>query len=472
MANIIFGTDGWRGLIGEEVNEQNIALVAQAFADYLNYTSNYDKIKVAIGFDSRKYSPEFASVMAEVLSGNGIIAYSSDKVVPTPALSHYVLAEQLHAGIMITASHNPADYNGVKFKAAYGGPFFTEETLLVEERLGKSPVVRSSENVVLTDMLESYFRKLESLIDFQLISDSGIAVLIDSMGGAGGNYLELLLRRNGCKADSLCAEPSTDFYGRSPEPIEKNLLPLKNALQSNTRYAFGAATDGDADRVGILLDTGEWLSAQFTILLLADYAARVKRSAGHIVKTSSVTDKLFAFASPDRKVFDVQVGFKYICEKMVAEDILLGCEESGGYGFKNHMPERDGLLSALTIAEMLACSGHKLLSEYYEGKRREYGEIFYDRIDFPYTKLDRNEKLPHLFALPPRAIAGFPVLQVDEFYSSRGVVNGLKFRLEGTPRWVLIRSSETEPLFRYYAEGTTVDEVVMLLSAAREMIEG
>lgn len=466
---IIFGTDGWRGLLDEEINFQSVELVAQAFAKYLKAcrkgADNNNDIKVAIGFDGRRSSDEFASVFAEVLSGNRITVFLSDKVIPTPALSFFVKAKKLTAGVMITASHNPPEYNGIKFKASYGGPFVTEETHKVERLIGKYPVKKSDYNVRTVDFMEAYFRQLESYIDFNSIRKAGIKILADSMAGAGQKYLEEILLKNGCSAQTIFGTASDDFLGRMPEPIEKNLKESKKYLCKNPGFSFGVATDGDADRCGVLLENGQWLSAQYTILLLNDYFVNSKKIKGHLVKTSSVTDKLRKLETDERKVIDVQVGFKYICDEMTSQDIAIGCEESGGFGYKGHIPERDGILSALIIAEMLSKSKCTGLSEYFEKKKLKYGDIHYDRIDYRYENSDRTEILPRLFSTPPKNIAGFSVMDIKEFYSSRNIVNGLKFTLDGNSRWLLLRSSETEPLVRIYAEGNSPDEVKDLLKA-------
>ena len=469
--SIVFGTDGWRGLIGPELNDENILLAAQAFARYLHINIIADNILgVAVGYDSRTNSKHFAELFAEVLSGNGICAHLSDRIIPTPALSYYVKHAKLNAGVMITASHNPPTYNGVKFKAAYGGPFVTEETAKVEQLIGASAVLRSDVLVIPTNMMPPYFQQLEQYIDFAAIKKANISIAIDSMGGAGQLYLQSLLEKHGCKAKTIFAEPDEHFYGRAPEPIEQNLKPLSELLSYNQGFSFGVATDGDADRLGVLLDNGEWLSAQYTILLLNDYFVNTKNIQGGLIKTSSVTDKIRRLASVHRKLFEVQVGFKYICELMVSDDIAIGCEESGGYGYKNHIPERDGILSALLVAEMLAKSGCKKLSEYINKKITEYGPIFYGRIDYKYEQDNRVKILPRLGEIPPKVIIGLPVMEVQKFLSSRGVVNGLKFILDGECRWLLIRASETEPLVRFYAEGQSDEEVQQLLHAGVNLI--
>lgn len=468
---IIFGTDGWRGLLDSEVTIKNVAAVAQAFSDYL--LARIHKIispQVAVAYDGRTNSKVFATIFARVLAGNNIRAFLSDTIVPTPVLSYYIKHHSLDAGVMITASHNPAVYNGIKFKAAYGGPFFTEETREVEKLIGSS-LVQTSDSFHTVDFLHSYIKHVEGIIDFETIRDSSLSVLIDSMSGAGGTLLQRMLEEYQIPCKTIYGVPREDFDGRNAEPIEKNLVPLKDELQNQPGFALGVATDGDADRLGVLLENGDWLSAQETILLLTDYIVNKRNFHGAIVKTSSVTDKIRRFESPRRKVIDVQVGFKYICEAMINETVAIGCEESGGYGFKGHIPERDGILSALYMMEMIANSGCKSLSEYANQKREEFGIIHYNRIDLPTHANNRLEILPLLAQGSTLKIAGFSITGKQEFLSSRGIINGLKLVLEGTSRWILFRASETEPLFRIYAEAESATEVESLLQSGEDIIK-
>lgn len=465
---IIFGTDGWRGLLDSEINDETISLVAQAFADY-NLQRN-SKPQIAIGFDGRRNSEKFAGIFAETLSGNNIKVFLSDRIIPTPVLSFYVKHNNLNSGVMITASHNPPEYNGVKFKADYGGPFLTEETFKVEELLGKSSIRKSKNSIEKKNFLLPYVEQIEKLIDFEIIRTSRLKILIDSMGGSGADYLERILLAHNIPAQTIFSPPDENFYGRLAEPIEKNLKPLSERLKEGN-FSIGLATDGDADRCGVMLDNGEWLSAQETILLLTDFIINVKKFKGHIVKTSSVTDKLKTFFENNRrKVYDVQVGFKYITEVMINKNIAFGCEESGGFGYGAHIPERDGILSSLFMIEMLANSGFNKLSEYVNHKRKEFGNIFYDRIDLKYDKADRIELLPDLYKKYINTIGNFRVVHVKAFYSSRNVINGLKFFLEGDNRWLLIRSSETEPIVRFYAEGQSDEEVKIFLEFGKRLL--
>ncbi len=447
-----------------------MAKVAQAFASYLISVSNEkDSLKVAIGYDGRQYSKEFATLFARVLSGNNIQTYLSEKTGPTPVVSYYVKNKRMNAGVMITASHNPAKYNGIKFKGSYGGPFNTNETLKVEGLIGHDLIQANEENLHLVDLRSVYYANLKRIIDFDLIKESGIKPLMDSMGGAGQQIIESILEEFDISSKTIYKLAEPDFSGRHAEPLPQNLTPLSDELQKGG-FALGLATDGDADRLGVMMETGEWLSAQETILLLADYLVNVKKLSGHIVKTATVSNKLNAFASDKRKVITVQVGFKYICDEMLKDNVLFGAEESGGFGYSFHLPERDGILSGLLFIEMLAASGYKTLSEYVAAKRTHYGRIYYDRIDVKYEQENRNMLLPGLSEKPPAAVGNFGVTDVEKYMSSRDVINGLKFQLDGENRWLMIRSSETEPMLRLYAEGADDAEVAALLEAGKKLL--
>lgn len=428
-------------------------------------------LKAAIGYDGRQYSRKFAILFSRVLAAQNIEVFFSEKIIPTPVLSYYVKANNLDAGVMVTASHNPPQYNGIKFKAAYGGPFLTEETHKVESYIDRDLVQVSDKNINIVDFTDIYYQQIEKMVDFYSIRQSGINILIDSMAGAGQQMIENILRKHNCPAETIYKFAESDFASRMPEPIEKNLIPLRDKLKSDGSYALGIATDGDADRVGIMMDNGEWLSAQETILYLSDFLINKKKLTGDLVKTSSVTDKLVVLADTNnRKVHNVQVGFKYICEKMISEDILFGAEESGGFGYKNHIPERDGILSGLLMAEMLALSGFKKLSEFVSAKRTVFGNIYYKRIDLEYLNPDRNELLPGIYSENLDSVEGEKISSLQPFYSSRNIINGLKFAFEGSARWLLIRSSETEPLLRIYAEGSDDNDVIKLLEIGEKLI--
>ena len=463
---IIFGTDGWRGLIDKEVNDQNVALVASAFGHYL--CDKKTKPSCIIGYDGRKGSKEYATTFNLVLQGLGIDSCVQDGIVATPMISYLTRWFNYTAGVMITASHNPPAYNGIKFKANYGGPFMTEETQKVEELMSDTYFYGCI--ATLTDKLSEYHRAIHHHIDFEAIYNAKIMPLIDSMGGAGQTFINEYLFHYDIPCETIFADATQDFSGRNAEPIEKNLMPLADALRSSNEFCCGFATDGDADRLGVMMENGEWLSAQETILYLTDYVINVREEEGCIVKTSSVTDKLSQLASPEHPLHEVQVGFKYICEQMLKTWAAIGCEESGGFGYSFHMPERDGIFSALLFLEMLAKSGYKKLTEFVAAKRKQFGKIYYERIDHHLDRPDRTSILPELYKKHLKEFAGFNVEDILSYYSSRDIINGLKLRLEGSCRWLLLRASETEPLMRIYAEGQSEEEVALLLKNGIKLI--
>lgn len=467
---IIFGTDGWRGLIDNEININSISRVAQAFAIYLKNNKKHSE-PVAIAYDGRQFSREFAHQFAGVLCGNRIKVFLSDKVIPTPVLSYFTANNNCSSGVMITASHNPASYNGIKFKSALGGPFSTEETREVENLIDQIEVSTGSDLIHIVDFLPEYKTAITGMIDFESIKKSGIFPLIDSMGGAGGKIIESILQKHNIPSETIYGEATTDFSGRSAEPIFKNLQPLAQKIQTGN-YSLGLATDGDADRLGVIRNTGTWMNIQETILYLSEYLLESNKFQGDLVKTLSVTDKLYELSKKNNcNVSDVQVGFKYVSEEMVRINAAFGAEESGGFGFQGHVPERDGILSALVFMEMMAKQGFNKLDKFISYKREQLGHIYYDRIDQPCQRPDRAELLQKIADSNINNVEGFTIQEILHHNSSRGLVNSLKFRLNGNPRWLLIRSSETEPMMRIYAEGESKKEVEMLLKAGVELID-
>ncbi len=470
MSPIFFGTDGWRGLMTKDFTMENVALVAQALADYLKMKHSEEKLHVALAYDGRDHSAEFAQRMAEILSGNEITVHLSDQIIPTPVLSWFTWHKACQAGVMLTASHNPPEYNGIKFKASYGGPFLTEMTHQVEALLGKSPL-RESKSYQRTTMLQPYLENLKSLINFELLAKNPLHMVVDSMGGAGQRILENMLQPLGYSVTTLDGEARGDFCGRAPEPVERNMQPLLKKVKESGA-ALGFATDGDADRLGAVLDGGIYLSAQELILLLADELVMRQGRRGQIIGTSSVTHKLKNhFSGAENPFCEVQVGFKYITEAMLESPTVLGCEESGGFGFGLSIPERDGLLSALLILQGMAARGYHRLSQWLDDLRGRIGSVHYDRIDYHTDCEDRTERLPSLFQRGLNSIAGRQVERTDPFYSSRGVINGLKLRMNDDSAWLLLRASETEPIIRIYAEAESEQAVQELLSVGKELFD-
>jgi phosphomannomutase len=393
--------------------------------------------------------------------------------MPTPIVSFTVKNRNAAGGVVITASHNPSIYNGVKFKLEHGGPAPTEVTKKIESFLFKStPKHHEQEiesNIEETDFESDYIEHIKKLVDLQLISNTGFRVVFDAMHGAGNRIIERLLSPTKCEVETIRFEQNPTFGGVKPEPIAQNLRPLMDAVV-DIDADVGFATDGDADRVGVVTTKGKFVTPHevFALLLLHLYKNRGWR--GGIVKTASVCSIVSRMAEKfGLPVYTVAVGFKNVCEIMLKEDILIGGEESSGLGFKNHVPERDGILSSLFVLEFMAME-RKSLSQLLAELRKEFGELHYDRIDLPYEKPDRMDLIPKLQLRPPSQIGN---LSVEKVTTYRGVeaVNGIKFHFTDKISWLLIRASETEPLIRIYSESTSDEMVQRLLHQGLKLLK-
>ncbi|MBI2427710.1 MAG: phosphoglucomutase [Ignavibacteriales bacterium] len=473
--NIKLGTDGWRALVGDVFNEHNVQRIAEAFAKHLNSRSSSEHT-VAVGYDGRVDSKRSAELFSHILSANNIHVILSDRIIPTPVLSYTTKHLNCSAGIMITASHNPSTYNGIKFKATYGGPLTGEETKHISQLL--SDDLENKQNdafIVKKNFLDDYLTHINTMIDFNSLKSfaadprNTASVIIDSMGGAGQTILEDILVQHGWRAQTIFGSPEQNFYDRNPEPIEKNVEPLKYNV-SVTDSILGIATDGDADRCAVVFPDGRWMSVQQTILILQWHLYHYKKMKGAVVKSVPVTDKVRLFAEKwNLPFYDVNVGYKNITDIMLKTDFLFGVEESGGFGIQGHLPERDGIVSGLLFCELLAKSG-KSLYEIWDEIKMEVGDLFYKRIDLEMGDRDRVEIL-HRCELfhPSKNLEEFFVHRTRKLYDD-DVLTGIKFSF-GDSRWLLIRSSHTEPMIRIYAEGRSEDEVERLLREGRRLVQ-
>ena len=376
---------------------------------------------------------------------------------------------------MITASHNLATYNGVKFKADYGGPFIVEETRKVYEFLHEEiEKKRNDINIVRKDFLSDYLLHLQSIVDFSALKSfaenpaNNPSVIIDSMGGAGQTILEDILIPLGWRAQTIFGTPEQNFYDRKPEPIEKNLEPL--LYNTNVTDAIlGIATDGDGDRCAICFEDGKWISVQQTILLLLWHLYKYKKLRGAIIKSVPVTDKLRVLAERwNLPFYEVNVSFQNIAEIMLRTEYLLGVEESAGFGIQGNVPERDGILSGLLFCELLSISG-KSLYEIWNDIKHIVGELHYKRIDLPVRTMNREEifhRCEHF--KPSKNLEEFFIEKVRKLFD-KDTMNGIKFMF-GDSRWLLIRASQTEPMIRIYAEGRTEDELNRLLEEGKMLV--
>lgn len=461
---IKFGTDGWRGVIARDFTFDNLSLVAQATMDYLNRDGSGDQ-GLVIGYDRRFLSRDFARRVAEVAVGNGIRVRLTDGYAPTPAVSWAVRESGAGAGVMITASHNPPEYNGFKVKERFGGSARPSTTKVLEEIVAfnldnnRRVVALSFEEALRKGMIETfdpcegYFRQIGRYVDLDLIARAGIPAVVDPMYGAGSGFLPRLL----AGIDEIHASENPLFGGQPPEPTSEHLTELSALLRAG-KYQVGLALDGDADRIGAVDENGDFFSSHCIFTVILRHLIEHKRLRGGVVKTVSTTRMVDLLARKyDLPLFETPIGFKHICELMLTEDILMGGEESGGLGVKGHIPERDGILLGLLLLEAMAVSGkglHRLLEE----TMNEIGHFSYRRIDRRIEAVVKEQLIARLNAHPPAEIDGRRV-------ATTNFSDGFKFIFENGD-WLLIRPSGTEPVLRLYSEAGTPEQVDRLLRAA------
>jgi phosphomannomutase len=462
LATIRFGTDGWRAVIAREFTFANVDRVAQAYADYLRKQAADDGATtpplVIVGFDRRFLSEQFARAAAEIMIGSGfrIALFAED--APTPLISWAVKDLGAIGGIIITASHNPPDFNGFKIKAAWGGSAPPETTAAVERLVDAAPPRRgelvADGHELLERAIASYRKQIALYIDLDRLRSATGNVVVDPMHGTGGRWVESLLSGGTLKVETIRPDRDPLFGGVNPEPIDQNLVPLKNRVIER-QALVGLATDGDADRVGAVNELGETMTMHDVVPLLILHLARHRKMTGGVVRTfsQSVLTKRIASALGLR-LFETPIGFKYIADLMLREDILIGAEESGGIGVKDHIPERDGILNSLLFLEAIVTSGKppsKMLSELH----REFGEFRFGRRDL-HLEVERGQELvAKLASDPPAQFAGYDVTAVETMDGTK-----LEFNDES---WVLFRQSGTEPALRIYAEATSVAKMNALL---------
>ncbi len=467
---IQFGTDGWRGIIADDFTSQNVRRVAQATADYWNSAPIRGRVKAAIvGYDNRFLSEVFARIVCEVLAANKIEALYAPTSVPTPAVSYSVMKKKLRGGIMITASHNPPLFNGYKLKAWYAGPADPDICKAVESYIDRSPVraVNFEKGIQLGKIqifnpLIDHVASLKTFVDIKKIRNTSLRVAIDSMHGSGVHVLEKLLSGGRCKVTTIRSERDAFFGGINPEPIEKNLGALCDYVKK-TRANVGLATDGDADRLGLVDDKGRYVSVQLVYALLLTHLIknRPKQKANIVVKTANCTvliDRICKAHGLEMK--EVPVGFKHVCKLMQEESVLIGGEESGGFGFFGHIPERDGMLANLLLLEMMALT-KKSISKLIDEIQLEYGDSVYRRIDMPFPLKKRRTLLNELEKNPPKKLHGSTVVEVN-------TSDGVKFIAEDDT-WLMFRPSGTEPIIRIYCESDKKNRVDYLLAQGKKI---
>ena len=458
MEPVKFGTDGWRAIIGDTYTFENVRRVSLATARTFK---NHPNIKngIVIGYDTRFLGKEFAHTAAEIFGSEGIKVMITDTFVTTPTVSLLSRDFNLAYGVMITASHNPFKYNGYKLKDSFGGSMNPDELIKVEAELINIRTVEGykSFNELIKDGIVKYFNgrqyyidNLNKKIDINTINKANLKVLYEAMYGAGQNTINELI-----KVDQLHAEVNPFFEGGAPEPVEKNLF-FACKITKDGKYNLCIVTDGDADRIAIIDDNGDFLDAQKTFALLLKYLHKTRGLNGIVVRGFSASELIKEYCEKYNLVLEtVPVGFKHISKRMIEADVLIGAEESGGIGIKGHLPERDGLFNGLLYLEMLAQTG-KSISELKTELDEEFGKYFYKRIDVHTTEVLKNKTLELCKNLKAGdKIGNKEIMSVDP-------LDGYKcFFSNG---WVTIRASGTEPLLRFYCETKVNDETLDVLN--------
>ena len=460
MDKIKFGTDGWRGVIAEDFTFANVRRVAAAVAQYVREESEPAR-GLIVGYDMRFLSAGFAQAAAEVIAAAGIPVWLANAGTPTPAVSYAVVARKTAGAVMITASHNPYRWNGIKFKAPYGGSADPAIIHRIETHLHRLDRARTRPRKVrpaaveCLDLTTPYLERLKELTHLDQIRASGQRFVIDPMYGSGRGCIARLFDEAGITYREIHSEHNPLFPGLNPEPIEPHVAGLRQAVTEGN-FDAGFATDGDADRIGAIDRTGEFIDSHKIFCILLKHLVEDRGLRGEVVKTFSTTQMVDKLARKHHLPLHLTpIGFKYICELMLTHDILIGGEESGGIGVKGHLPERDGILNSLLLAEVMA-EKKKTLGELVEDLSQEFGPHFYDRVDLE-IELATAQRLAKQVAQGKfKKIAGLKVTAVED-------LDGAKMRL-GDSVWLLVRASGTENLLRLYCEATSREQVKMLLA--------
>jgi alpha-D-glucose phosphate-specific phosphoglucomutase len=469
---IKFGTDGWRAIIAEDYTFDNVRACAASAARYLKAHNMADRGMI-VGYDARFASEDFAAAVAEVVAAPGIKVYLSDRLCPTPVVSYSIIDKQAGGGIVITASHNPWRWNGFKYKPHYGGSASPEVVEELERELvslvGRVTPRTELDEAKRSGMVETfdprgpYVAQLAKLVDLGLLRDAGLKVCYDAMYGTGAGYYTGLFDGAKTQVTELHGFVNPAFPGmHAPEPIARNLNEMERTMQAGA-FDCGIATDGDADRVGVADERGNFINQLQVFGLLAYYLLEYRGERGPIVKSITTTAMVQRLGEQyGVPVHETKVGFKFLGPKMMETDALLGGEESGGYGFRGHVPERDGILAGLYMLDFVARSGKKpseLLQELYA----KVGPHYYDRVDITLRDDQRDAIWKRAEDARPDAIAGIKV-------TGRDTTDGFRFTL-GDKGWLLIRFSGTEPLARVYTEVVGDETLVQrVLADGRELL--
>jgi phosphomannomutase len=464
---IKFGTDGWRAVIAEDFTYENVRKVAHAIARYVVRAERPER-GVLIGYDTRFGSEHFARVAAEAVAATGTPVWLATDACPTPAISLLVRLRGATAGIQISASHNPYRWNGVKLKASYGSSASPGIIAQVEAELanvlreGVPALPRREELLHSLDVRRPYLETLDGLVEWDRLCASKLRFVIDPMHGAGRGLLRELFRRHGIEGTEIRGTRDPLFGGVNPEPIEPHIEALRRAVIEGN-FDAGLAADGDADRIGAIDEHGNFVTPHQILSILLWHLAGTRKLTGDVAKTFSTTKMIDKIAAKfHRKVWETPIGFKYICDRMLEGDIVIGGEESGGIGTKLYLPERDATVSALLLAEVMAWHG-KRLGELVAMLHREFGEYHYGRVDLTVKDGQKEKAIRRFLDTKFDRLLDWPIVRRED-------LDGVKAYL-GEIGWVMVRASGTEPMLRVYSETTKPETTRRVLDEVSALVE-
>ena len=468
MAGIKFGTDGWRGIIAEDFTFANARIVAEAIARYVVRGEDARK-GVIVGYDHRYASDAVARRVAEVFSSTGTPVWLTDRPCPTPAVSYLVRERGAAGGLVVTASHNPYGWNGIKYKASYGSSALPSIVAQIESELAKvlrdgvPPLPPRKDLIQPLEPRAHYLETIEKLVDWQRLRSAKFRFLCDPMHGSAAGLLRELFTRNGVACDEIRGTRDPRFAGINPEPIEPHIEAARQAVRAG-KYDAALCADGDGDRIGAIDRDGAFINPHQIFALLVWHLAGTRKLPGDIAKTFSVTKLIDKLAAKfGRKLYEVPIGFKYICQLMLEQNILIGGEESGGIGTSLYIPERDATVAALLLAELMAWHG-KSLGELVGALHAEFGEYHYGRVDLEVKPGQKEKAVAYFSGGKLKKLLDWPVIRRED-------MDGIKLYL-GEIGWVLVRASGTENLLRVYSETSKPETTQRVLAAVTETVHG
>lgn len=469
---IRFGTSGWRGIISDDFTAQNLSIVVQAIVNYLRKSENI-KQGIIVGYDTRFMSDRFAALASSILLRNNIPVFLTIRDTPTPAIAFHILKKHALGAINITASHNPSNYNGIKFSTGYGGPASNEVTKGIENEIEKlqgamqgqtlQDMARSDLAKIIFDPRPAYIKHISKLIDLDTIKKSKVKIVVDCMYGTGRDYLDYILKNTGIDVIVLHDTLNPNFGGSNPDPSKERLKELRNIILKSHSH-LGLATDGDADRFGIIDRDGRFITANYTLALILEHLLKTRKHAGGIARSMPTTRLLDAIARRfNRDVYEVPVGFKYVGATLIEKNAIIGCEESGGMTVFGHVPEKDGILACLLVAELVAYN-KKTLKGLLKDIGNKYGKFYNNRVDIRLRPEDKESLLYKFKNIPLKEFGG---IKISDYKILPGDNIKMEF-IDGS--WIIIRPSGTEPILRCYLETSSLKKSSLLKSCIIKLV--